>query len=107
MSPEFDSLFEKFEILASLAYLDFAEKADIESALRGTQPRNWLWTPVRAQRCQGSMRNRLMKEIQTERMTKALIDAGFGRGRKDHFALALENFSRLAARDRMGGLAHP
>jgi hypothetical protein len=98
VSPEFESTFERFEILASLAYLDSMEKTDIEAALAGTPPRNWLWMPIGRSSWHSSMRNRLMKEIRTERMTKALMDAGFGRRRKDHFDLALENFTRLAAR---------
>jgi hypothetical protein len=98
VSAEFELLFERFEILASLAYLDSVEKADIEAALAGTPPRNWLWMPIGRSGWHSSMRNRLIREIQTERMTKALIDGGFGRGRKDHFDLALANFGRLAAR---------
>jgi hypothetical protein len=96
--PEFELLFEQFEILASLAFLEATEKAHIEATLANPASRNWVWMPVGRSGWHSEVRNRLIKDIQTERMTKALLDAGFARGSKEHLELSLANFGRIAGR---------
>jgi hypothetical protein len=100
ISPEFELLFERFEILASLAFLDSAEKAEIEAALANPAPGNYFHMPVGRSGWHDTLRNRLVKEIQTERMTKGLLDAGFARGSEEYLKLFLSNFGRIAARMR-------
>ena len=100
ISPEFEVLFERFEILTSLAFLDSAEKAQIEAALTNPASGNWFWMPVGRSGWHESVRVRLIKEIETQRMTKNLLGAGFSRGSEDHLKLSLANFGRIAARMR-------
>jgi len=40
----------------------------------------------------------LVKEIETERVIKALLAAGFSREREQHVKLFLANFTRVAGR---------
>jgi hypothetical protein len=98
ISHEFELLFERFEILASLAFLDSAETADIEAALTNQASRNWSWMPVGRSGWHDSVRDRLLKEIQSERMAKDLLGAGFARGREEHLRLSVTNFLRIAGR---------
>jgi hypothetical protein len=100
VSPEFELLFERFEILASLAYLEATERADIELALANPAPNSWIWMPVGRSGWHCDARERLIREIQTESMTKALLDAGFAHGSKEHLELSIANFGRIARRMR-------
>jgi len=100
VAPEFELLFERFEMLASLSFLDTVETGDIEAALANPAPNNWNWMPVGRSGWHGEVRERLMKEIQSDAMRKALLDAGFARGNQKHLELALTNFGRIAGRMR-------
>jgi len=100
VSPDFELLFERFEILASLSYLDTIEKSDIEAALASLPQNGWIRMPVGRSGWHENARDALVKEIQTESMTKALLDAGFARGSKAHLELSLANFGRIAAKMR-------
>lgn len=91
-------IFGRFEILASLAYLEAADKGDIEAALADPARRDFVWVPVGRSGLRRDVRDRLIKEIQSESMTGALLDAGFARGSKEHLDLSLANFSRIAGK---------
>jgi hypothetical protein len=77
VSPEFELLFERFEILASLAFLDSVETAEIRATLANTGSGNSYSMPVGRSGWHESVRDRVIKEIETERMTKGLLAAGF------------------------------
>jgi hypothetical protein len=98
VAPDFELLFERFEMLASLAYLEATETADIKAALAA--PNNWTWMPVGRSGWHSGVRDRLTKEIQTESMTKVLLEAGFARASKEHLELWLANFGRIAGKMR-------
>jgi hypothetical protein len=98
VSSDFEMLFERFEILASIAYLQSAETAEIEATLANQAGRNWCWMPVGRSGWNDSVRNRLLNEIQTVRMKQDLFAAGFARGSEEHLKLSLANFLRIAGR---------
>jgi hypothetical protein len=52
--------------------------------------------PVGRSGWHSEIRDRLIKEIQTESMTKALLEAGFARASKEHLELWLANLGRIA-----------
>jgi hypothetical protein len=100
VSPDFELLFERFEMLASLAFLEATEEGVIEAALASPAPNGCIWMPVGRSGRHRDTCERLIKELQTEAMTKALLDAGFARGSKRHFELWVANFGRIAGRMR-------
>jgi len=100
VSPDFELLFERFEMLASLCFLEATESEEIKSALANPSPQSWVWMPVGRSGWHTDVRKRLTKEIQAESLSKALLDAGFARGSKEHLELWLANFDRITGRMR-------
>jgi hypothetical protein len=98
LTPDFELMFERFELLASLAHLEGNEKAAFQQELAGEARTGWLWMPVGRAGWHSSNANKLIREIQAEPMKAALIQAGFARGDPEFIDLFIQNFQRIAGR---------
>ncbi|RJG54219.1 hypothetical protein D0Z70_13895 [Sphingobium terrigena] len=98
MVPDFELLFERFEVLASIASLDTMETASLKEALADVSRRDFIWMPVGRSAWHTGTRERLFKELEAEPMKQALLEAGFARGSSEHYTSALTNYSRMASR---------
>jgi hypothetical protein len=92
---DFDLLFERYELLGSLAHFGENNQAQIQ-ALRDTS--DPLVMPIGRAGWRGSDAVKLFLEIQTEPMKSALLKAGFANGESDVLELFVENFKRIAGR---------
>jgi len=98
--PDFEVLFERFELLGSFAHLQREEKSTLQSGLNGDAwGRNWVWMPVGRVGWHSQNGSKLIKELQTEPMKARLLNAGFAQGDSEFFDLSIRNFERAA--DRM------
>lgn len=98
--PDFEVLFERFELLGSFAHLQREEKGTLQSGLTGDAwGRNWVWMPVGRVGWHSQNASKLIKEVQTESMKASLLNAGFAQGDSEFFDLSVQNFVRAA--DRM------
>lgn len=98
MVPDFELLFERFEVLASIASLDTMETASLKEALADVSRRDFIWMPVGRSAWHTGTRERLFKELEAEPMKQVLLEAGFARGSSEHYTSALTNYSRMASR---------
>jgi hypothetical protein len=98
--PDFESLFERYEILASLAYLEEAELTEIDQALASQGPQSWIWIPVGRSGWHTSTRERVFHEMRSPDVLSALLQAGFANGSEEYFAKAIENYTRISGRMR-------
>jgi hypothetical protein len=94
LTPDFELLFERFEMLGSLAHLERNEKADIQQALA----RDWAWMPVGRIGWHENNAERLVSELRSEAMKAALAQAGFAKGDSEFVEVFIQNFERAAAR---------
>lgn len=99
--PDFDLLYRRFEILASLAHLK--DEPETMRQLDGSGYFN-LSIPVGRNAWNHSVRERLIEELQSDPMRKDLLKAGFANSNKDLFELFFQNFNRIAdwARHQLG-----
>lgn len=95
LSPDFELMFERFEILSSLAHVEGASKEQLRQSLEGSQS-NYVFTPVG----RGAWRsaNKLVSDMQEEPHKTTLLRAGFAKGDPQFLELFVQNFSRIAAR---------
>ena len=96
LTPDFEMMFERFEVLASMAHLESTAEADLEQAL--TRMDSPVRMPVGRVGWHGSNRNRLIQELQSEAIKNALFAAGFAKGSEKFMELFLGNLVRIAAR---------
>jgi hypothetical protein len=92
LSPDFELLFERFELLGSLAHLERRDKADIAAKLQAGE--NWASMPVGRVGWRTSGAQRLFSELQTEPTQGAILQAGFAKGSPDFLKLFFDYLTR-------------
>ena len=98
ISSDFEQVFELNETLASIAYLERTELAELERTLGTQGQRNWVRMPVGRSGWHSTVRDQVLSLIQLADTKKELLEAGFANGSEEFFDRAIENFSRIAGR---------
>lgn len=98
--PDFVLVFERFEILGSLAHFERNGKADAQQELATQQGR--VWMPVGRAGWDSSNADRIIAELESERMKVELLQAGFAKGDSELIGLFVRNFKRIASRMQWG-----
>jgi phosphoserine phosphatase len=98
--PDFEMMFERFELLGSLAFLESHDKGSLQSKLAGDPHQEFAWTPVGRGGWHWSNTERLLSEIQAEPQKEALLKAGFAHGDPEFLELAIQDFRRIAGQMR-------
>jgi hypothetical protein len=98
--PDFEQLYESWEILGSLAYLEGAEIAELDAALAAPSPDSFVWFPIGRSGWNERVRKRLLGDLLSDGTRSSLIKAGFGKGADDFLQKSVANYQRLAARIR-------
>lgn len=96
--PDFETLFEHFEVLCSLSYLESSTEADLAAALQNNSPQRWIWTPVGRSGWHTRVRERLLRQITSPAAQSALLQAGFANGSENALRLSIGSFNRIAGR---------
>ncbi|WP_313242847.1 SIR2 family protein [Stutzerimonas nitrititolerans] len=98
VSAEFELVFERFELLAALAYLEEDSEATLEQALANTPHGLFARMPVGRVGWHESSANSLILEFQSEATITALLGAGFARNSRRFLELSIESFKRYMGR---------
>jgi hypothetical protein len=98
IAPDFELLFERYELLGSLAHLERNEKASVQSDLAAQTAHAFAWMPVGRVGWHESNADKLLSELQAEPMKSALLKAGFAKGDHEFLDLFIQNFRRIAGR---------
>lgn len=80
VTADLEVLFERFEILASLVFLEPAKEKDVEASLGVPDRRNWIRIPLGRAAWDGSRRKVLEEELQSPEYRSSLLEAGFANG---------------------------
>jgi hypothetical protein len=98
---DFELLFDRFEILASLAYLEQHTLAELQQAKSGQQtPQQFAPSLAGRFGWRRSSYETVTQEMQNETMKPKLLDAGFARGSPDFLTLFIENLAFVVSRMR-------
>lgn len=100
LTPDFELMFERFEVLGSLAHFEANDKAEIQRQLAAEARNGWAWMPMGRAGWHTSNGAKLTAEIQAEPMKGELIQAGFAKGDSELIDLFIGNFKRLGGRMR-------
>jgi hypothetical protein len=98
LTPDFELLFERFEMLGALAYLDSSTKENIQQTLVNRQ--EFLWTPLGRSLWHERNRVRILAEILKEPVKSQLVGAGFAGGNGELLNLYVESYNRMCSRVR-------
>ena len=96
--PDFELLFERFEMLGSLAHFEGNEKSAVRTNLEASAQQGRVWTPTGRSGWHESTASKLISEFQGEPTKGKLLEAGFAKGDAELLALFIENFKRIASR---------
>ena len=98
--PDFEQLYESWEVLGSITYLEGAEINELDVALSAAPHNGFLWCPVGRSSWHSDMRDRIFEDYLSGPAKQALLKAGFANGDDEFLQKAVTNYRRIA--DRMG-----
>ena len=97
LTPDYELLYERFEMMESLGYLGATPVADLETALSRPGPDSSVRMPVGRIGWHRRNRERLAQELQSEALRGALIQAGFASSAR-FIELFVGNLARISSR---------
>jgi hypothetical protein len=98
VEPNFELLFERFETLASLAFLEAYSEADLEGLLSPSQPQSEARMPVGRVGWHSASFRSLVADFESEAVSQTLIASGFAKGSRRFLELFIINLKRIHAR---------
>jgi hypothetical protein len=98
LTPDFELMFDRFELLASFAYLEVVDKSQVSESLNGVGRGTWM--PIGRSGWKTSNSKKLLAELQTDQMAKALMSGGFAGGDRSYIEIFAQNFGRISQRMR-------
>lgn len=98
VSAEFELVYERFETLAALAYLEEDSEATLEQALANTPHGLFARMPVGRVGWHEASAATLLQELQSETMITALLNAGFAYKSRRFLELFVESLKRYASK---------
>lgn len=98
VSAEFELVYERFETLAALAYLEEDSEATLEQALANTPHGLFARMPVGRVGWHEASATTLLQELQSEAMITALLNAGFAYKSRRFLELFVESLKRYVSK---------
>jgi hypothetical protein len=96
-ADEYTTLFEHFELLATLAHITLSsDKATLQAAIQ-SQNRDFVWCPIGRAAWDGSVSRPILTTWKGD-LQPLILKAGFARGDADYLQSAIESIGRLASR---------
>lgn len=98
VSPDFELVYERFEVLAALAYLEDENEAALEDAFASDRFQMFARMPVGRVGWHRASASVLFNEFGTSAMADALLKAGFAKGSRRFLELFVQNLRRCCNR---------
>jgi hypothetical protein len=95
LTPDFELLYERFELLGSLACLEEYAKDSLRQEIDKNSP---VWMPIGRGSWHSQNTEKLVAELKSDSTGQALAEAGFGNSDREFVDLFLINFGALARR---------
>lgn len=99
--PDFDELYETWEILGSLVYGEINSLKVIRETHEGKHPGQAVaWSPIGRSAWKDHIRERILNRIQGKLLREQLLASGFAKGDAELFSALIDNFRGIAERMR-------
>ncbi len=98
VTPDFEYLFEYYEVLGSLTYLETTPMDHFDEVLAQPGRNNHVWTPVGRSGWHSSVRNRILQGIQSGETQAGLLEAGYANGDEAFLQKSIANYERIAGK---------
>ena len=95
--PDFEFLYETWEIVGSLAYCERYSLNDIMAATSSPGIQQTVWMPIGRSGWHFQTRQQVFEYIKSDDIHQALVDAGFGKGDPVFLNHAMSCFERVAS----------
>ena len=93
---DFELLFERFEVLGSLAQVGESSTIELQTTL--AKPDEFVWMAVGRSARNDQTRATLFQELETPEFREALLKAGFAQSDASFLDVFMQNFNRISAR---------
>lgn len=98
VSSDFELVFERFEVLAALAYIEENSEENLEQALTDSPSELFVRMPVGRVGWHSASLTRLIHELKSESVITALLDSGFAHNSHRFLEIFVESLKRYASR---------
>ena len=95
--PNFEFLYETWEIVGSLAFSERYSLDNLRAATSGNSMQERVWMPIGRSGWDYQMRRQIFEHIKSDKVSQALLDAGFGNGDREFLDCAMSCFDRNAS----------
>ncbi len=96
--PDFEQLYERWEILGVLIYCERHSVEELHPESPEGTLRDFVWTPVGRAGWDEVTCRKVMRQIESSEFKQELLESGFGKGQSEHLEAAIGNFRRISAR---------
>lgn len=96
--PSFETLYETWEIMASIIYHERYSIEELQAAMDAGNRPGYTWAPVGRSGWNSQIRSGIIENIQSDELKQSILQASIGKGREDFLDTAIENYLRLAGR---------
>ncbi|WP_395945332.1 SIR2 family protein [Brevundimonas sp.] len=96
--PDYELVFERFEMLASLAHFERNDPTEVLASIETNPQQGWAWMPIGRSSWHGATASKLIAELESPSMFGALMAARFGNGQANFIEVFIRNFRSLAGR---------
>jgi hypothetical protein len=98
LTPDFELMLERFEVLGSLAFLERYDKASLQQTLANVAAQDFAWMPTGRASWHGANARKLIGELESAAVKTALVKSGFVTGDPELVDLFIVNFKRMMGR---------
>ena len=96
--PDFEELYETWEIMGSFAFSEGYTLDTIRDAMASENARGHVWVPVGRSGWNDSTRKRILNLIQQNSLKQEILEAGFAHKQSDLLEAIIDNFLKIADR---------
>jgi hypothetical protein len=98
LEPDFEMMFERYEVLGSLIHFEGNDEARLEAGMAAASREPLTWMPLGRVGWHGKNLGKITEELKSEPIKQALLRDGYAKGKPRVLELFIENINRLASR---------
>jgi hypothetical protein len=95
VTPDFELLFEKFEVLGSLAFFEKVNATEVKAQLAKDPRQGWEWMPIGRAGWNNADGDKIVADLESSALRSALLEAQFANGNSELLDAFIANFNTM------------